>query len=125
MLEGDGSTAFDGPNFGRYGSSTFYCATGNVDADGNPIAELTSRGSEGRAPWTYYFDAGVVYRPSFAEGNLTLKLDVFNLFNFGKAIEFSETKDFARNDETISKNFLAPTAYQTPRSMRFTARYAF
>ncbi|MCJ8269043.1 MAG: hypothetical protein MJK04_06520 [Psychrosphaera sp.] len=125
MLEGDGSTAYDGPNFGRYGSSTFYCASGNVDAEGNPIAELTSRGSEGRAPWTYYFDAGVVYRPSFAEVNLTLKLDVFNLFNFGKAIEFSETKDFARNDETISKNFLAPTAYQTPRSMRLTARYAF
>ncbi|NQZ09602.1 MAG: TonB-dependent receptor, partial [Algicola sp.] len=125
MLHGDGSSTYDEGNFGRYSSSTFYCATGTVDANGDPVSELTTRGDEGRSSWTYDFDAGVQYVPNFADGNLTMKLDVFNLFNLGKANEFDEVKDFARNDEQISKNFLQPTSYQTPRSMRLTLRYAF
>jgi hypothetical protein len=125
MLVGDGSTSFDVGNFNRYGASTFYCVNGEVDANDNAISELTNRGDYGRSSWTYMVDAGVQYVPNFADGNLTLKLDVFNLFNFDKATEFDETKDFARLDPKVSKNFLQPTSHQAPRSMRLTARYAF
>jgi hypothetical protein len=128
MLEGDGDAIYDGPNFRQYSSSTFYCVTGEteiIDGVEEPISALSNRGDEGRSSWIYNFDAGVQYIPSFADGNLTLKLDIFNVFNLGKASEFDEVKDFARGDKLVSKNFLQPTSYQTPRSMRFTARYAF
>ncbi|MCJ8320271.1 MAG: TonB-dependent receptor plug domain-containing protein [Colwellia sp.] len=118
MMTGDGSTVYDAPNFDQYGASTFYCAS----ESGTP--ELSSRGAYGRTEWTYMVDAGLSYMPTWAEG-LTLQVDVFNLFDFDEAVQFNQQKDFDKGSPKINPNFLAPTAFQAPRSVQFTARYRF
>ena len=40
-----------------------------------------NRGDRGRTPWMRQLDLNVAYRPAFADGNLTFKMDVFNVFN--------------------------------------------
>ncbi|NRA60217.1 MAG: TonB-dependent receptor [Psychrobium sp.] len=119
MLQGNDDTVWDAPNFDRYGASSFYC----VNADGE--TELTSRGDYGRTSWTYMLDAGLVYQPEWADKQLTLQVDVFNLLNVGKGLKFNQTKDYAKGDPRINPNFLQPTGFQAPRSVRFTARYKF
>lgn len=109
----------DGGSLAAYGASSFYCRQG----DGGPQV-LTYRGQYGRTPWLYTLDGSLAYQPNWAEG-LTLQVDVFNLFNSGKVTEYSETGDLSRGDESINPNFLNDVNYQTPRSVRFTARYSF
>jgi hypothetical protein len=119
MMTGDGSTVYDEPNFRRYGASSFYCANENGDA------ELSNRGDYGRTDWTYMVDAGLSYVPTWADDNLTLQVDVFNLLDSNTAIQYNQQKDLAQGSGEINPNFLAPTAFQAPRSVRFTARYRF
>lgn len=106
-------------------ASSYYCLNSTGSA-----SELVPRGSVGRTPWTYTFDAQVSYMPVFANKKLTLQLDVFNLFNSQKAVEFQETRDFSRDGTNstpgqLNQNYGQPAAYQSARSMRFTARYEF
>ena len=119
MLKGDGSTVYDEPNFKRYGASSFYCAS---DA-GTP--ELSNRGDYGDTGWSYMVDAGFSYVPHWADDKLTLKVDVFNIFDVDKVTEYNQQKDKAQGSADINENFLAPTGFQSPRSVRFTARYKF
>ena len=119
VLFRSGSTTFDGPNFKRYGGSSFYCRNENGEQ------ELTSRGDYGTTPWTVKVDAGVSYVPKWADDKLTLKLDVFNLLNANKGIQYNQTKDKAQGSDLQNPNFLAPTQLQAPRSVRLTARYKF
>jgi hypothetical protein len=119
FLVGDGSTSYDKGNFDRYGASSFYCVNENGDS------ELSSRGDYGDTDWTYMVDAGLSYIPHWADDQLTLKIDVFNIFDFDEATEVNQQKDYARGGSEINPNFLAPTSFQAPRSVRFTARYKF
>jgi hypothetical protein len=119
FLVGDGSTTFDEGNFGRYGASSFYC----VNESGE--SELSNRGDYGTTGWTYMVDAGLSYIPDWADDQLTLKVDVFNIFDFDEATEVDQQKDFARGGSEINPNFGKATNYQAPRSVRFTARYKF
>lgn len=114
MEKGNGSTVYDEPNFKRYGASSFYCG-----------GELTNRGDYGSTDWSYMLDAGVTYVPDWADNKLTLKMDVFNLLNLDKVTEYNQTKDLSQGSNDVNPNFLAPTGYQAPRSIRFTARYNF
>ncbi|MGE4070030.1 MAG: carboxypeptidase regulatory-like domain-containing protein [Lysobacterales bacterium] len=109
----------DGGSLALYGASSFYCRP----ADGEP-SELTYRGQYGRTPWIYSVDGSLSYMPNWAEG-LTLQVDIFNLFNSSKVTEYSETGDLSRADESVNPNFLNDVNYQTPRSIRLTARYSF
>jgi len=119
MLTGDGSTTYDAPNFDRYGASSFYCKNAAGET------ELTNRGDYGRTDWTYMLDAGLSYTPKWADDNLTLQLDVFNIFEFDKAVQINQQKDFEKGSDKVNPNFLAPTGFQTPRYVRLTARYRF
>ncbi|HVJ61539.1 MAG TPA: TonB-dependent receptor [Tahibacter sp.] len=105
---------------GSYTSaSTLYC----VDDQGNSV--LRPRGSRGTTPWTSQYDLSLAWTPKFGEGNLTLKMDVFNVFNFKRPLEFNEIGDRNRAEPERNPNFGLPATYQTPRSFRFTARYDF
>jgi len=124
MLEGDGSTAYDLGNFSRYGASSFYCANGEVDADGNAIKELTSRGDQGRSNWLINTDLGVVYQPEWSEG-LTVKATLHNVFNTQRPDEYNQQRDFDRASPVINPDFMAATGFQPPRYLRLSAHYTF
>lgn len=110
----------DDSKLSRYSGSSFYCKL----PDGT--TELRSRGSAGRTPTTWSFDASVTYVPSWARKHLKLNMTVFNLFNNQTVTEYNEfsaTGSAAAN--TYDPNFLNKVNYQTPRSVMFSARVEF
>jgi len=111
------------PNDGGSGSytsaSSFYC----VDANGDSV--LHSRGSFGRTPWITQLDLSVAWQPKVWNGDLTLKLDVFNIFNSQRPVDVNEIGDVNRASPAHNPNFMLPATFQTPRYFRFTARYDF
>jgi hypothetical protein len=65
------------------------------------------------------------------KNKVTFQADVFNVFNTQEATEFSEINDYSRGTTTVGTpgrlalNYGNPTSFQTPRSVRLTARYEF
>jgi len=104
--------------FERYAASTLYCR--------NEAGEqtLTQRGQYGRTPWTYTLDAGLTYQPVKVPG-LRLQMQVYNLLNSQQVTEYDEQGDVSLEDTGRNPNFLHDLNYQTPRSVRLTARYSF
>lgn len=96
---------------GDYGAAYFYC-------NGQPAP----RGSQGRLPWLVQLDTNVTWTPHFAKG-LSLKMDVFNLFNSQIATRYAEHRELA--DGTLDPTYLQITGRQAPRSIRLTAEYTF
>ena len=86
---------------------------------------VVPRGTVGRTPWTTTLDLNVAYKPSWAEG-LQFKVDVFNLLNSTKVISVNEIgEDASGNPGPVANTYLTPTAWQTPRSVRFMVQYDF
>jgi hypothetical protein len=106
------------PDFAESGNytsaSSYYCQ-----------GKLNSRGSAGRTPWSHSFDLQVSYTPKVATGRLTLSADVFNILNSQRVTETNEVGDYSRNDTRASLNYGLPTSYQSPRTVRLSARYEF
>jgi hypothetical protein len=103
-------------------ASSYYCLNDKGQS------ELHSRGTAGRTPWTYMLDLQVAYMPKVAKGKLTLQADIFNVFNTQKVTEWNEQRDYSRDtvpEGTLNQNYQRPTGFQTPRSVRLTARYEF
>jgi TonB-dependent Receptor Plug Domain len=103
-------------------ASSYYC----LNSSGKSV--LTQRGTSGRTPWTGTLDLQLAYMPRIGKGRLTLQADVFNVFNNQKVTEFNEQRDFSRDtvaDGKLNPNYLQPTSFQAPRSVRLTARYEF
>ncbi|MBS0199218.1 MAG: TonB-dependent receptor [Proteobacteria bacterium] len=94
-----------------YGSSYFYC-------DG----VAAPRGTGGRLPWTERLDLNFIYTPHFLKG-LSLKADVFNVFNTQTTTRMSDSHEKA--DGTISATYGQITGRQAPRYVRLTAEYTF
>ncbi|MET0856990.1 MAG: TonB-dependent receptor [Telluria sp.] len=108
---------------GNYSTaSSYYC----LNNSGQSV--LTTRGTSGRTPWTGTLDLQLAYLPAINKGKLTIQADVFNVFNTQKVTEVNETRDFSRDtvgEGQLNQNYLQPTSFQTPRSVRLTARYEF
>ncbi|NQD36723.1 TonB-dependent receptor [Permianibacter sp. IMCC34836] len=125
----EGFSGEDDSSLQGYGASSFYCVKDPlVDANGDDIydSELTHRGSEGRTPWVYRFDLGVKYTPDWADDKLSLKLDIFNVFNWQHVTEYNETHDRkVAGALEVNPNYLNDVNYQSPRSVLITARYKF
>ncbi len=121
-------TVSDFAGAGQYTSaSAYYCIK-----DPSKPAVLVQRGSEGRTPWTTNLDLSVTYVPNWAQKKLTLSVTVLNLFNFQKATELNEVRDYDRgasNSTTFpirqNANYKSPTSFQDPRTVQFTGRYEF
>jgi outer membrane receptor protein involved in Fe transport len=114
----DAETAND-----SYGAASRYCG-----------GKLVNRGSAAKGDWTTRFDMSARYTvpskfvPSLPymdkeEGGLVLRVDIFNLFNLDSATELNEFGETASG--LARKDYLAPTAYQAPRSVRFGFDWAF
>ncbi|MCA0177543.1 MAG: TonB-dependent receptor plug domain-containing protein [Proteobacteria bacterium] len=117
-------------------ASSYYClnGSGELTTDGlitQTPASLVPRGTVGRTSWTGQVDLSIAYIPKWADKKLTLQVDIFNLFNSQKPIRLDEVRDFSRGTSNGSENFqqsanyLRPLEFQSPRSVRLTARYDF
>jgi len=111
---------------GNYSTaSAYYCLNDQGDS------VLVQRGTQGRTPWSYALDLQFAYTPRMTQGKLTLQADIFNVFNSQKATELDEVRDFSRATTVVgqpgqlAQNYGQPTGFQTPRSVRLTARYEF
>jgi len=97
-------------NYSGYGSAYFFC--NGVDSP---------RGSLGTLPNTVRVDLNVSYLPTEYKG-VSLKLDVFNLFNR----QSTEVIEERLNSGTgLRSLYGTPISYSAPRSMRISALYEF
>jgi len=69
-------------------------------------------------------DLNVAYRPAFADGNLTFKMDIFNVFN-----DHATTSVWERGENRAGLAdqdvYLIPAGFQAPRSFRFMVEYDY
>jgi len=101
--------------------SAWYCVR-----NGQPT--LTPRGSEGRTDWVTNTDLNVTWdvvqaRDGF--GAVSAAVDVFNLFNEKAVTRIVEQGETGGAPGVVIPTYGMPRSYQTPRSVRFTLRYAF
>ncbi|MGZ3183908.1 MAG: TonB-dependent receptor [Telluria sp.] len=104
-------------------ASSFFC----LNSAGK--SELHDRGTAGDTPWTGQLDLNLAWMPKWGiKGKLTFQVDVYNVFNSQKVIEWNETRDYSAADLAAGKlnpNYQQPTSFQSPRKVRLTARYEF
>ncbi len=96
--------------------------------------EASPRGSFGRTPSTFKLDASMVYKMDFMGGDLSLRADIFNVFNSRKPLTFWERTERRSSVEGPQESYIAgdadnrfgsPRQYQTPRYVRLSASIAF
>lgn len=75
------------------------------------------RGTAGRLPWTTVLDLGAQYSPNILKNQLTVGVDVFNVFNTQKPQSQTEFQDVA----SASRNKIL--SYNDPRLVRLMVRY--
>ena len=91
-----------------YGSIFFVCP------------EAPGRGGLGFLPWETRLDMGLIFQPAFAKG-LTLKADVYNVFNNQVVTAVNEAKNTTGGQ--ISPTYLQTINYSAPRAVMFSAQY--
>ena len=92
---------------GAYQDASWYCQ-----------GELTPRGSQFSGQWYRNVDVSLRYTLGdvLPVGNLVLRADVFNVFNFANATDFDEYGDLPSG--APNETYRQPLAYQTPRYVR-------
>ncbi|MBU2379493.1 MAG: TonB-dependent receptor [Alphaproteobacteria bacterium] len=90
-----------------YGAASFYCN-----------GQLTPRGTAFESDWIKQIDMSLRYNVplNFMSGDLVLRADVFNIFNFEGTTDLNEFGE--QNSGAVDVNYRAPTSYQTPRYVR-------
>lgn len=111
-----------------YGVASWFC---DLNQDG--VQEATPRGSVFESEWLKQVDLTFAYNVPFSFGRfgegVTLRADIFNVFNFKSAIDYTEEGEID-NDGTAAGAELNPfyhrvTGYQTPRYVRLSASVKF
>ena len=113
-VDADGVNSYTSP-------SSFYCLRPDLST------YLSHRGDFGRTPWTKTLDMSLTYRPTFADGHLTMKMLVSNIFDSQTVTEYSEqsTRGGTRASPEYDENFLNNANFQAPRSVQFSVGYDF
>lgn len=110
-----------------YGAASWFC-----DTNGDGVSEATPRGSQFESEWLKVLDLTFAY--DLAEAfdvpgdSLVLRADIFNVFDFSSAQDFNEFGEFGDNfpgPGSADPNYGRVTAYQAPRSVRFSLAYRF
>ncbi|MDY7539636.1 TonB-dependent receptor [Undibacterium sp. 5I1] len=110
---GTNPTPADSPN---YTSASHYCF-GATGAQNIP----SPRGTVGNLEWDRRLDLNIVYKPSFLSG-LSLKLDVFNVFDAQTVQKVVERYNTANVRYAIYEGVLS---YSAPRTAKLTAEYNY
>ncbi|GAA4349017.1 TonB-dependent receptor [Kangiella taiwanensis] len=101
--------------FGVHPTDAFAAAYGAESFYEN--GQLVPRGSRGRTPSIRELDLGLQYRPHWGEEYaLTFRMDMFNAWTTEANREVVETAE--TDSGNPNPNYLTPTAYQSPRSVR-------
>lgn len=97
----------------EYGAASNYC-------QGN----LTPRGTQAESDWIKQIDVSLRYNvPLQIPGDLVLRADIFNLFNFDGTTDLYEFGDL--EDGRPDPNYRAPIGYQAPRFVRLGFDWQF
>jgi hypothetical protein len=83
---------------------------------------VVPRGTAGRTEWLRQLDLNVAYKPQWADGHLTAKIDVFNVLNEHAVTSVLEQGENAAGEPQPDR-YRTPTGFQTPRSVRFMVQY--
>ena len=83
---------------------------------------LVPRGSAGTTPWLFQTDVSLSYKPKWAKG-VSAYLTVYNILNRSSYVQTTETSTTAAGG--VEPSYLAPWAWQQPRSVRVSLRYEF
>jgi hypothetical protein len=95
------------PFAGAYGAASHFC-------DGEPAP----RGEGSETDWLYNVDLSARYNIEMEGGqNLTLRADIFNVFNFQQVEERREFYEIGGIGD-LDPNYDQVTGYQTPRAIR-------
>jgi hypothetical protein len=97
-----------------YNSGEHYCFGTNAT-----LNVPSPRGSLGRLPWDKQLDLNVVYRPPFLK-DLSLKADVFNVFNTQTTMKVIEQYN---NRNVRSGTYESVASMTSPRYVRMSAEY--
>ncbi|MFT3807046.1 TonB-dependent receptor [Arenimonas sp.] len=89
---------------------------------GNNGTTIVSRGTRGRTEWQRTLDLNVAYKPKWADGHLTMKMDVFNVFNSHAVTSVIEQGENTAGEPQLDR-YKTPTGFQAPRSFRFMVQY--
>ena len=108
-------------------ASSWYCNSqilaGNVQGTVN---EPVGRGNVFKSEWNKRIDLTFAYTIPMESigGGITLRADVFNVFNFASKLDFNEFGD--RDDVAdVNPNYRKVTSFQSPRSVRFSVSANF
>ncbi len=99
-----------------YGAASNYCG-----------GQLVPRGTAFEGKWLHQLDASFAYTPGFVAdnigGELTIRADVFNIFNLDGPTDFNE---FGEDDSgTARASYGLASQYQAPRRVRLGVSYEF
>ena len=95
-----------------YGASSWYCG-----------GKLTPRASQAENDWLVNLDFMLSWNVPVPTGELTLRLDIFNIFNSEKVVDLYEFGELSNG--APDSDYLEPTVYQTPRRTRLGFSYRF
>ena len=111
-----------------YGAASWFC-----DLDNDGTSEFTPRGSVFESHWlknvdlTFSYNLGDMFNMP-GEG-LTLRADVFNVFNSHAELDFNEFGEFDIGNYpgpgAVDPNYRKVTGFQAPRSVRLSVAYRF
>lgn len=105
----------DGDNFENgYGAASHYCNNG----------EPAPRGEGEETDWFSSIDISARYRVAVPMGELTLRADIFNLFDMHAVQERNEIGENSALGD-YNDAYGSPTSYQTPRYVRVGLDYTF
>jgi len=138
----------------RGNSGTPISAIGAHPVYGFSEAFILTRGSNGRTPWVNNFDSNIGLNYNVTKTNqLSLSLDVFNIFNFQQVATVDQDYTFKSvlpisggkpadgqltpgqltdvetgnvlTDDDVNKNYKKALTYQAPRQIRLGVKYTF
>src|SRR5690606_403581 len=89
-----------------YGAASHWC-----------FGEISPRGTASETDWQYNIDLSARYNIEMEGGQqLTLRADIFNVFNFQQVTERNEFGE--TNSGAVNPNYDLVTGYQAPRAIR-------
>lgn len=114
------------------GAAYWFCGlSGSGTAAGSsgyaaPAADYgpSPRGSHGSAPWAVQLNLNVAYVPNWADGKLTLGMDVLNVLNRQVAGSYNPRYETSSRN-TPNQFYNQEIQISAPRSVRLMARYDF